>query len=64
MEKVEVPPTFGRVAIVDDDAAVRRSLASLITQHGYQAQVFEDAESFLEAMPDVDVLLLDVRMPG
>jgi FixJ family two-component response regulator len=64
MEKIEVPPTFGRVAIVDDDAAVRRSLASLITQHGYQAQVFEDAESFLEAMPDVDVLLLDVRMPG
>jgi two-component system, LuxR family, response regulator FixJ len=64
MPRTDMMPTFGRVAIVDDDTSVRRSLADLLIHNGYQVQVFEDAESFLNSLPDVDVLLLDMRMPG
>jgi FixJ family two-component response regulator len=64
MDINDITPTFGRVAIVDDDPSVRRSLASLLEQHGYRVSVFDDAQSFLESDPEVDVILLDMRMPG
>jgi FixJ family two-component response regulator len=37
------------VYIVDDDAAVRDSLALLLGLHGYQTQAFASAEDFLGA---------------
>lgn len=54
------------IYIVDDDPAVRDSLAVLLEVEGYAPQVFASAESFLEAWsPDLrGGLLLDVRMPG
>jgi two-component system, LuxR family, response regulator FixJ len=54
------------VYIVDDDAAVRDSLALLLGLHGYQTQSFAAAEDFLGAwQPERDgCLLLDLKMPG
>ena len=54
------------VFIVDDDGAVRDSLALLLGVHGYRTALFADAQSFLKALrPDWrGCLLLDIRMPG
>jgi FixJ family two-component response regulator len=54
------------VAIVDDDASVRQSLARLIRSLGYGTQLFGSADEFLgsTAPASTACLLLDVRMPG
>lgn len=54
------------VAIVDDDASVRRSMDRLVRASGYRTQVFGSADEFLASTaPDrAACLLLDVRMPG
>jgi FixJ family two-component response regulator len=54
------------VAIVDDDASVRRSMDRLVRSFGYRTQVFASADEFLTSTaPDrAACLLLDVRMPG
>ena len=53
------------IYIVDDDPAVRDSLAVLLEVEGFRPQTFESAPQFLEAWtPDLrGGLLLDVRMP-
>jgi FixJ family two-component response regulator len=54
------------VFVVDDDAAVRRSLARLLGSAGLRAETFASAQEFL-ARPEADgpaCLVLDVRMPG
>ena len=40
------------VYIVDDDASLRRSLRNLLRSVGFQVEMFESAEAFLEARPD------------
>jgi two-component system, LuxR family, response regulator FixJ len=60
---VEANPT---VFIVDDDPAVRQAMAVLVRSMHLQAEVYDSAQQFLDAI-DVDrpgCLLLDVRMPG
>jgi RNA polymerase sigma factor (sigma-70 family) len=58
------PTTTATIAIVDDDQALRDSLAWLLASVGLEAQTFADGEQFL-AMPAAwQVVLLDVRMPG
>ena len=54
------------VAIVDDDASVRRSMDRLVRSFGHRTQVFGSADEFLASTaPDrATCLLLDVRMPG
>ncbi len=54
------------VYIVDDDVAVSSALARSLTKRGYQAEVFESAEIFLEKFqPDrIACLVLDIRMSG
>lgn len=54
------------VFVVDDDAAVRRALASLIRSVGLQVETFGSADEFLQAKrPEVpSCLILDVRLPG
>lgn len=52
------------VYIVDDDAAMRESTASLLTSRGYQVQLFDSGESFL-AQADIQrcgVVNLDRHM--
>ncbi|MCW8918663.1 MAG: response regulator transcription factor [Gammaproteobacteria bacterium] len=54
------------VFIVDDDAAVRDSLAFLMQSVGLPARCFDSAVDFLQAAPPpaAGCLLLDIRMPG
>jgi FixJ family two-component response regulator len=58
----EPPPL---VAIVDDDASVRKSTTRLIRSFGYRAEAFASGEEFLRS-PEASrtaCLVLDVRMP-
>ena len=59
-------PRPGVVFVVDDDAAVRRSLALLLRSVNCSVDEHESAESFLTALPPPEgaCLLLDLRMPG
>jgi RNA polymerase sigma factor (sigma-70 family) len=65
-----MPPESSRpeptVFIVDDDAAVRDSLALLLGLKGYRTACFASAEAFLSVYRSGEpgCLLLDVRMPG
>lgn len=54
-----------RVYIVDDDAAVRHSLALLLETQGYRVASFAAAPDFLAAAPSLPagVLIADIRMP-
>jgi FixJ family two-component response regulator len=53
------------VFVVDDDAAVRDSLAMLLESAGYEAATFSCAKDFLDACtPDIQgCVILDVSMP-
>lgn len=57
------------VLIVDDDEAMRRSMAFLFASVGLEAKIFASAAELLAALPAEDALrpgamVLDVRMPG
>ena len=54
-----------QVYVVDDDDAVRESLAALLESFGYDAKTFDSAASFLAACPETvqGCLLADIRMP-
>lgn len=57
------------VFIVDDEPAIRDSLALLIEQEGICVQAFESAEAFINNVHQLDYkgkgcIILDVRMPG
>ncbi len=54
------------VAIVDDDVAVRDSLALLLRLHGFDVQAFASGEQFLDwaGRQFADCVLLDLRMGG
>jgi FixJ family two-component response regulator len=56
----------GTVFIVDDDMAMRDSLALLLGLKGYKTQIFASAENLLAAYSAtwVGCMLIDVRMPG
>jgi len=62
-----VLPTDGLVVhVVDDDEAVRRSLALLLTSFGLTAETYDSAESLLADLHNLAAgcLVVDVRMPG
>lgn len=54
------------VYIVDDDAAVRDSIAQLLGMHGYETRQYSDAAGYLGETErgQGGCLLLDIRMPG
>src|SRR5258708_11212146 len=54
------------ILIVDDEAGIRESLSSILTDEGYVAESAESAERALErtAHGGLDVILLDVWLPG
>ncbi|MGB7754890.1 MAG: response regulator [Salinisphaera sp.] len=58
--------TVSTVALVDDDAQVRRGLARLFDSAGYDVETFESADAFLarEYYEDVGCLVLDLQLPG
>jgi two-component system response regulator FixJ len=61
-----MPPRKPVVFIVDDDAAIRRSLRFLIESVGLDVETYATAEQFLNAYDGSQpgCLILDVRMPG
>src|SRR5712692_8454692 len=54
------------ILIVDDEAGIRESLSSILTDEGYVAESADSAERALErtAHGGLDVILLDVWLPG
>lgn len=58
-------PNNARVFIIDDDAAVRDSLAFLLSASGFSVTVFETAGRFLVALPQLGFgcVITDIRMP-
>ena len=54
------------VHVVDDDLAVRQSLAFLLASDGLAVRLYETATAFLERVEDLSTgcILTDVRMPG
>jgi FixJ family two-component response regulator len=54
------------IAVVDDEAAVRRALLRLLRSAHYQAEAFESAALFLESLSErtPQCLILDLHMPA
>ncbi|UGX91121.1 response regulator [Bradyrhizobium barranii subsp. barranii] len=54
------------ISIIDDDAAVREMLVSLVRSLGYDAVSFDSAESFLanEDFERFTCAITDIHMPG
>lgn len=62
MAETTPPP---RIAVVDDNEALRDSLAWLLESVGLDTQAYSTGEALLDAPRDIhDAILLDVRMPG
>jgi len=61
-----ITPTERTVFIVDDDADVRASMRRLLKTVGLQAEVFANAQDFLQRkIPHgPSCLVLDIRLPG
>ena len=56
----------GTVHVVDDDEAMRHSLAFLLETAGHEVRTYASAVEFLEAVPGMErgCIVTDVRMPG
>lgn len=54
------------VHVVDDDAAVRDSIATLLSMHGFATRTFDSGEAFLDKIgpSPSGCVLVDLRMPG
>ncbi len=60
------PQPAGTVVIVDDDASIRQSLATLMDAAGFSTRCHESGDALLECEPPDGpaCLLLDLHMPG
>ena len=58
--------TQRRAYIVDDDAALRRTIGRLLADAGAQVDEFDSAEKFLAGYSErpLGCVLLDIRLPG
>lgn len=56
----------GRVYLVDDEAAVRRSVGFMLKTSGFEVETFESGEDFLKVAAHLPpgCVLLDVRLSG
>ncbi len=59
-------PLSPLIHLLDDDAAVRDSLALLLSTVGLRVQTWADPQTFLDrfARDSIGAIVLDVRMPG
>ncbi len=62
----EAMATDTRIYVVDDEAAVRRSIGFMLKTAGMTVEAFESGEDFLKAAGSLDpgCVLLDVRLTG
>jgi len=58
--------TKGHVYVIDDDEAMRDSLHFLLDSSGFGVTLFDNAQSFIDALPGLafGCVVSDVRMPG
>lgn len=61
-----MPDPAPLIAIVEDDASVRRALDRVLRQEGFACTSFESAEELLEfaRLPECACVLADVWLPG
>jgi FixJ family two-component response regulator len=61
-----VEPHQPVIAIIDDDASIRRALARLLRSVGWKAAVFDSAEAFLQAagQEPLDAITQNYRCEG
>lgn len=61
-----MPSESGIVHVIDDDEALRDSLAFLLHTAGLRVQTHASAAAFLAVLPNADLtcIVTDVRMPG
>src|SRR5215831_2142370 len=54
------------IAVVDDEAPVRKALGRLLTASGFQVATFASGEEFLESLQTrmPDCAILDLHLPG
>lgn len=54
------------IAVVDDDASVRKSLSRLLRGAGFEVETYSSAELFLSRDPETqpDCLVLDISLGG
>lgn len=66
MKEPQAEEVGSTVVVIDDDADIRESLASLLRSLGFQIKLFGSVADFLSAkLPDGPTcLVLDVRLPG
>jgi DNA-binding NtrC family response regulator len=59
-------PSAPRILIIDDEAAIRESLETLLTLEGYAVEAAENGELGLERIAEqpFDLVLLDLALPG
>jgi two-component system phosphate regulon sensor histidine kinase PhoR len=56
-----------KILVVDDEAGIRRGCNRVLQSQGHQVLLAENGEQGLEILreqPDVDLVLVDLRMPG
>ncbi|MEM7093563.1 MAG: response regulator transcription factor [Actinomycetota bacterium] len=56
-----------RILVVDDEPEIRRLVTSYLTDDGFHVEELGDGQAVLERVarnPEVDLVVLDVRMPG
>ena len=64
-ERGKAKDSVARIAIVDDDPWVRRSLDRLMRSAGFKTECFGSAEEFLESADDFfGCVILDLKLPG
>ena len=56
------PPAV--VAVVEDDAPLRKALGRLLMAGGFEPALFESAEAYIEASPRSLCIVLDVHLKG
>ncbi len=61
------PPRKARILVVDDEENIRKSLRMILEYEGYgvlEASSGEDALSVLEDTLDIELVFLDIKLPG
>lgn len=55
-----------KIALVDDDSSIRRSVCRLLRSHGYECVAYESAESALAdpGLTKMSCLLIDIELFG
>ena len=66
LKSAPLPPASPIVFVVDDDVSVRESLELLIQNQGWQPEMFESAQEFLDRAGALvpSCLVLDISLPG